>query len=90
MILLKKVHYTLGAGESIVVDTGYLAAMSESCQMDIVSVPGVKNMLFGGEGLFNTVFRPAWVHENDTAVRLSDEFGLFRGKADLEVVDLTL
>ena len=37
------------------VDTGYLAAMSESCQMDIVSVPGVKNMLFGGEGLFNTV-----------------------------------
>ncbi|MCI9456659.1 MAG: TIGR00266 family protein [Oscillospiraceae bacterium] len=49
------VHYTLGAGESIVVDTGYLAAMSESCQMDIVSVPGVKNMLFGGEGLFNTV-----------------------------------
>ena len=36
-------------------DTGYLAAMSESCQMDIVTVPGVKNILFGGEGLFNTV-----------------------------------
>ena len=23
--------------------------------MDIQSVPGVKNMLFGGEGIFNTV-----------------------------------
>lgn len=49
------VHYSLGSGESIVVDTGYLAAMSESCHMDIVTVPGVKNVLFGGEGLFNTV-----------------------------------
>ncbi len=49
------VHYSLGSGESMVVDTGYLAAMSESCQMDIVTVPGVKNILFGGEGLFNTV-----------------------------------
>jgi len=49
------VHYSLGSGESLVIDTGYLAAMSESCRMDIVSVPGVKNMLFGGEGMFNTV-----------------------------------
>ena len=31
------------------------AAMTASCQMDIQTVPGVKNMLFGGEGLFNTV-----------------------------------
>ena len=48
-------EYTLGAGQSIIVDTGYLAAMSESCTMDIQSVRGAKNMLFGGEGLFNTV-----------------------------------
>ncbi len=48
-------EYELGIGESIIVDTGYLAAMSESCTMDIQTVPGVKNMLFGGEGLFNTV-----------------------------------
>lgn len=48
-------EYTLGAGESIVVDSGYLAAMTESCSMDIQSVKGVKNVLFGGEGLFNTV-----------------------------------
>ncbi|NLP35550.1 MAG: TIGR00266 family protein [Clostridiales bacterium] len=49
------VEYELQAGQKIIVDTGHLAAMSESCHMDIKSVPGVKNMLFGGEGIFNTV-----------------------------------
>lgn len=49
------VDINLGPGESIVIDTGYLAAMSATCQMDIKSVPGLKNALFGGEGLFNTV-----------------------------------
>jgi uncharacterized protein (AIM24 family) len=39
----------------MIVDTGYLAAMEETCSMDIVKVPGVKNLLFGGEGIFNTV-----------------------------------
>lgn len=47
-------EYDLGVGESIIVDTGYLAAMSESCTMDIQTVQGVKNMFFGGEGLFHT------------------------------------
>ena len=47
-------EYQLGIGESIVVDTGYLAAMSESCTMEIQTVKGVKNVLFGGEGLFHT------------------------------------
>ena len=49
------VDYELQAGQSIVVDTGHLAAMTASCSMDIQTVPGVKNVLFGGEGLFNTV-----------------------------------
>lgn len=48
-------EYDLQAGQSMVIDTGYLAAMAESCSMDIQTVPGVKNMLFGGEGVFNTV-----------------------------------
>lgn len=47
-------EYELAAGQSIILDTGYLAAMSSTCTMDIVSVKGVKNVLFGGEGLFNT------------------------------------
>jgi uncharacterized protein (TIGR00266 family) len=48
-------EYQLGAGQSIVVDTGYLAAMSDTCSMDIVPVQGGRNVLFGGEGLFHTV-----------------------------------
>ena len=47
-------EYTLQAGESLIVDTGYLAAMSESCTMDVEAVKGAKNMFFGGEGIFNT------------------------------------
>ncbi len=51
------VEYELQAGESMIVDTGYLAAMSASCTIDVQSVPGIKNMLFGGEGVFNTIVR---------------------------------
>ncbi|MBQ7308598.1 MAG: TIGR00266 family protein [Clostridia bacterium] len=47
-------EYELRMGESIILDTGYLAAMSESCTMDIQSVKGFKNVFFGGEGLFHT------------------------------------
>lgn len=48
------VEYELQPGQKIIVDTGHLAAMSATCTMEIKSVPGVKNMLFGGEGFFNT------------------------------------
>ena len=47
-------EYDLAAGESIIVDTGYLAAMSESCTMDVQMVRGVKNIFLGGEGLVHT------------------------------------
>ncbi|SNU08630.1 TIGR00266 family protein [Lachnospiraceae bacterium] len=49
------VEYDLQPGQQIVLDTGHLAAMSETCQMDIQTVKGLKNIAFGGEGLFNTV-----------------------------------
>lgn len=49
------IEYELQPGQQIVIDTGHLAAMTESCQMDIQTVPGLKNMFFGGEGVFNTV-----------------------------------
>ena len=45
------------AGQQMIVDTGYLAAMDATCSIDIQTVPGVKNMLLGGEGLFNTVVK---------------------------------
>lgn len=49
------VEYELAAGQQIVVDTGHVVMMSSSCSMDIQTVKGAKNILFGGEGLFNTV-----------------------------------
>lgn len=48
-------QYTLATGQQLIVDTGNLAAMDATCTIDIQSVKGVKNMLFGGEGFFNTV-----------------------------------
>ncbi len=49
------VEYQLQAGQSIIVDTGSLAAMDASVGMDVQMVKGLGNMLGGGEGLFNTV-----------------------------------
>jgi len=51
------VEYNLTASQSIVVDTGYLAMMDSTCSMEVVTVPGIKNAIFGGEGIFNTVVR---------------------------------
>ena len=48
-------EYELAAGQSMVIDTGYLAAMEGTCKMEITSVKGLKNKLLGGEGFFNTV-----------------------------------
>lgn len=48
------VEYELKEGQQLIVDTSHMAAMSATCTMDIKSVPGMKNMLLGGEGLFNT------------------------------------
>lgn len=48
------VEYALGVGEQIVVDGGNVAMMDESCTLDVRTVKGVKNALFGGEGLFLT------------------------------------
>ena len=48
------VEYNLAPGQSMLIDTGYLAAMEATCSMDIETVKGVGNVLLGGEGLFNT------------------------------------
>ncbi len=48
-------EYELAAGEKIVCDTGILALMEGTCTLDIQRVKGVKNVLFGGEGLIDTV-----------------------------------
>ena len=48
-------EYTLAPGERLVCDTGVVAYMDASCQMDVQMVKGLKNIFFGGEGLFDTV-----------------------------------
>ena len=47
-------NYQLAAGESMLIDTGYLAAMEATCSMDVETVKGIGNIIAGGEGLFNT------------------------------------
>ena len=37
------------------VDTGNVAGFTEGVRMEIQQVPGMKNKLLGGEGLFNTL-----------------------------------
>lgn len=49
------VEYTLAPGERIVCDTGVVAIMEDTCTMSVEMVKGVKNVLFGGEGLFDTI-----------------------------------
>ena len=48
-------EYNLAAGEQLVCDTGVVAMMDPTCEMDVRMVGSVKNALFGGEGLVDTV-----------------------------------
>lgn len=48
-------EYELAPGESMIIDTGYLAMMEASCTINITTVKGLKNKFLGGEGFFNTV-----------------------------------
>ena len=49
------IEYDLAAGQQLVVSTGHIAMMDATCSVSVQTVKGVKNVLFGGEGLFNTV-----------------------------------
>jgi len=48
-------EFQLAQGQQLILNTGFLVTMEETCTMDIQAVSGVKNMLLGGEGIFNTV-----------------------------------
>ena len=41
-------------GESLIVDTGNVAAFEARVQYEVTMVKGFKNILLGGEGLLNT------------------------------------
>ncbi len=46
------VEYTLAPGQRLLVDTGHVAMFEPTVTYDIQMVKGIKNVLFGGEGLF--------------------------------------
>lgn len=49
------IDYELAAGQRKIIDTGYVVAVQGNMNLEVVQVKGVKNVLLGGEGLFNTV-----------------------------------
>ncbi len=48
-------EFTLAAGQQLVLSTGYLVLMDQTCTIDVQTVKGLKNIILGGEGIFNTV-----------------------------------
>lgn len=49
------VEYQLAPGQQMVIDTGNVAGFEPSVSIEVQQVPGIKNKVLGGEGLFNTV-----------------------------------
>ncbi|MBM6776268.1 TIGR00266 family protein [Collinsella tanakaei] len=49
------VSYELAAGEQLVVNTGNVLGFTAGVTLDIQAVRGGMNLVFGGEGVFNTV-----------------------------------
>ncbi len=48
------VQYNLQPGQTLKVDPGHVAMLDPTVQMNISTVPGLKNMFLGGEGVFLT------------------------------------
>lgn len=48
-------EYELAPGQQLIVSTGNVAAFESTVSYEIRTIKGFKNVLFGGEGLFNTV-----------------------------------
>jgi len=48
------IEYDLAGGQVMKVDTGSVALLEDSVNMNITAVSGLKNVFFGGEGLFLT------------------------------------
>jgi len=48
-------EFELKENEQIVLSTGYLVSMSDTCSIDVKTIKGIKNIFLGGEGIFNTV-----------------------------------
>ena len=49
------VEYQLAPRQQLIVDTGNVLGFTGGVNLEIQRVKGAKNIVFGGEGLFNTV-----------------------------------
>ena len=49
------VRYELAPGQSMVVDTGNVLGFTGGVDLRVEKIQGAKNVMFGGEGLFNTI-----------------------------------
>ena len=49
------VRYELAAGQSMVVDTGNVLGFTGKVELQVERIHGAKNVMFGGEGLYNTI-----------------------------------
>ena len=45
-------HYTLGHGQQMLVHPGHIGMFEASVQFTMTTVPGIRNKVFGGDGLF--------------------------------------
>lgn len=75
--------YELKPAETMVVSTGFIAAMDATCTMDVKMVSGLKNVFFGGEGMFNTyVTGPGRVYiQTMPILELSRRIGVYVTKS---------
>jgi uncharacterized protein (TIGR00266 family) len=48
-------EFDLKEGEKLILSTGYLVTMDDTCQIDVQTIKGMKNIFLGGEGIFHTV-----------------------------------
>lgn len=73
------VEKDLGPGERLLVHAGHVGAMDPTIQFDIQMVPGFKNILFGGEGLFlATLTGPGHVAlQSMPIINLAEEVGRY-------------
>ena len=46
------VHYELQAGNTLRVHPGHVAMFEETVDFNVTTMPGIRNALFGGDGLF--------------------------------------
>jgi len=81
----------LAVGETLRVDTGCIVAFTQRIDYDIQFIKGIKNMVFGGEGLFFAVLRgpgKVWLQSlpvSRLAARIL-QYGTYKGKEEGSVL----